>query len=100
MKKILLATTASVLLAGAGYAEDVKIGVVLGFTGPLESITPGMAGSAELAMKEATDSGKFMGGSAVVSVRADSTCIDAAAATAAAERVVVWCLSVTRSLLH
>ena len=88
MKKILLATTASVLLAGAGYAEDVKIGVVLGFTGPLESITPGMASSAELAMKEATDSGKFMGGSAVVSVRADSTCIDAAAATAAAERVV------------
>ncbi len=88
MKKILLATTASILLAGAGSAEDVKIGVVLGFTGPLESITPGMGGSAELAMKEVTDSGKFMGGSAVVSVRADSTCIDAAAATAAAERVV------------
>ncbi len=68
--------------------EDVKIGVILGFTGPIESLTPGMAESAELAMKEASESGLLLGGSTAVSVRADSTCVDAAAATAAAERLV------------
>jgi len=47
-----------------------------------------MGAGAELAMKEVTDSGKLLGGATVTSVRADSTCIDAAAATAAAERLV------------
>ncbi|MBL4917501.1 ABC transporter substrate-binding protein [Szabonella alba] len=88
MKKLLAATAATALFAGAAMAEEVKIGIILGFTGPLESITPGMAAGAELAMKEVTDSGKFMDGSSVVPVRADSTCVDAAAATAAAERLV------------
>ncbi len=53
MKRIVLATLAASALAtnafGAGH--EIKIGVILGFTGPLESITPGMADSAELAMK-------------------------------------------------
>jgi branched-chain amino acid transport system substrate-binding protein len=88
MKKLLAATAATALFAGAAMAEDVKIGIILGFTGPLESITPAMAAGAEMAMKEVTESGKFMGGSAVVPVRADSTCVDAAAATAAAERLI------------
>ena len=68
--------------------HEVKVGVILGFTGPIESLTPAMADSAELAMKEASDSGAFLGGKAIVPVRGDSTCIDAAAATAAAERLV------------
>lgn len=88
MKKLLLATTATALLAGAASAEEVKIGILLGFTGPLESTVPNMANGAELAMKEVSESGKFMGGSTVVPVRGDSTCVDAAAATAAAERLV------------
>ncbi len=41
-------------LAGAVGAEshggEVKIGVLLGYTGPLESITPLMAAGAEIAM--------------------------------------------------
>ncbi|MEZ5912083.1 MAG: ABC transporter substrate-binding protein [Paracoccaceae bacterium] len=69
-------------------AEDIKIGVILGFTGPLESITPHMGDGAELAMKEVSDSGKLLGGSTVTSIRGDSTCVDAAAATAVAERLV------------
>ena len=68
--------------------EDIKIGVILGFTGPIESLTPGMAKSAELAIKEVSDSGLLLGGRKVISVRADSTCVDSAAATAAAERLV------------
>ena len=88
MKKLLLASAATALVAGAAQAEDVKLGVILGFTGPIESLTPHMAAGAELAMEEVTASGKFMGGSSVTAVRADSTCVDAAAATAAAERLI------------
>ncbi|RGP36118.1 ABC transporter substrate-binding protein [Pseudotabrizicola alkalilacus] len=87
MKKLLLATAATALFAGASSAEDVKMGIILGFTGPLESITPNMATGAELAITEVNESGKFTLGT-VVPVRADSTCIDAAAATAAADRLI------------
>ncbi len=89
MKKTLLASAAvAMALSGAAAADEVKIGVILGFTGPIESLTPDMAASAELAMKEASDSGLLLGGTTLVPVRADSTCVDAAAATAAAERLV------------
>ena len=89
MKRILLATAAAAALAGAASAQEaVNVGIILGFTGPLESITPGMAASAELAFKEASDSGKLPGGITLNPVRANSTCIDAAAATTAATNLV------------
>ena len=88
MRRFLLATTAVALTAGFASAEDIKIGVILGFTGPLESITPAMGDGAELAMAEVSASGALLGGSTVISVRGDSTCIDAGAATAVAERLI------------
>lgn len=88
MRNLLLATSAVAMMAGVANADEVKIGVILGFTGPLESITPAMGAGAELAMKEVTDSGALLDGATVTSVRGDSTCIDAGAATAAAERLV------------
>ncbi len=88
MKKIALAMVATSMLAAPALAADVKIGVLLGFTGPIESLTPNMAASAEMAMSEASASGNFLGGSTITPVRADSTCVDAAAATAAAERLI------------
>ena len=88
MKKLLLASAATALFAGAASAEDVKIGILIGFTGPIESLTGSMAAAAEMAMAEVTASGKLLGGSTVTSVRADSTCGDSAAGTAATERVV------------
>ncbi len=88
MKKLLMATATTALLAGAASGEEIKIGIILGFTGPIESLTPSMADGAELAIKEVSDSGKLLGGAKVTPVRADSTCIDAGAATAAAERLV------------
>jgi branched-chain amino acid transport system substrate-binding protein len=88
MKKLLLASAATAVLAGAAYAEDISIGVILGFTGPIESLTPNMAAGAELAMAEVNAAGGILDGSNVVSVRADSTCIDSAAAQAAAERLI------------
>ncbi|MBT6204907.1 MAG: ABC transporter substrate-binding protein [Rhodospirillaceae bacterium] len=69
-------------------ADDAKVGVILGFTGPIESLTPDMAESAELALKEVSDSGLLLGGTTLTPVRGDSTCIDSAAATAAAERLI------------
>ena len=89
MRRILLASAAAGLVAGTASAQDTaNIGIILGFTGPLESITPGMAESAELAFKEASDSGNLPGGLTLNPIRADSTCIDAAAASTAATNLV------------
>ncbi|HDR29364.1 ABC transporter substrate-binding protein, partial [Rhodovulum sp.] len=88
MKKLLLASATMLALAGTATADEVKIGIIFGFTGPLESITPAMAGGAELAIAEINAAGTFMDGATVTSVRGDSTCVDAAAATATAERLV------------
>ncbi|MDJ0777901.1 MAG: ABC transporter substrate-binding protein [Gammaproteobacteria bacterium] len=87
MKKLLLATALMALSAPLA-AEDIKVGIILGFTGPIESLTPDMASGAELALAEASKSGELLGGKQVVGVRGDSTCIDAAAATSAAERLI------------
>ena len=88
MKKLLLATAATALVAGAASAEEVKLGVILGFTGPIESLTPDMAAGAEMAMAEVSASGNLLGGMTVTPIRKDSTCVDAAAATAAAEELI------------
>jgi len=92
MKKLLLASAATAVLAGAAFAEghgnEVRIGVILGFTGPIESLTPNMASGAELAMAEVNAAGGILDGMTVASVRADSTCIDSQAAQAAAERLI------------
>ncbi|PJE29389.1 Leucine-specific-binding protein precursor [Pseudooceanicola marinus] len=88
MKKILMTTAALALGASAASAEEIKMGVLLGFTGPLESLAGPMAQGAEMAMKEVSDSGMLLEGDTVTAVRSDSTCIDSAAATAAAETLV------------
>jgi branched-chain amino acid transport system substrate-binding protein len=46
MKKLLLATAATALCVGAASAEDVKLGILIGFTGPIESLTGHMANAA------------------------------------------------------
>ena len=98
MKKILALAALSLTVAFAAQAQapapeaaipnPVRLGVLLGFTGPIESLTPGMAASAELAIREVNASGLFLRGTRVEAVRADSTCTDAAAATAAAQRLI------------
>jgi branched-chain amino acid transport system substrate-binding protein len=107
MKKLLLAASACALMAGTAAAEDVKLGILIGFTGPIESLTSHMAAAAEMAMAEVNASGKAK--NTYTSVRGDSTCTDAAAATAAAERMITAegvkgiiggdCSGVTRAVL-
>jgi len=87
LKRLALLTVGALIIPTFAAAE-IKMGIILGFTGPIESLTPDMANSAELAFKEASDSGQLLGGQKINVVRADSTCIDAAAASAAAERQI------------
>ena len=93
MKKTALAMATAAILGSSlamagGHAKSVKLGVVLGFTGPAESLAESMARGAELAMKEVSASKLLLDGATVSHVRADSTCVDASAAAAAAERVI------------
>jgi len=89
MKKTLMA--AALLVASSSLLADegpVKIGMLQGFSGPTESLVVPMVGGGELAIREVSESGLLLGGRQVVSIRGDSTCIDAAAAVAAAERLI------------
>ena len=88
MKKLVIAAFIFVATFTTNSFAEIKIGIILGFTGPIESLTPAMAASAELAFKEASDSGSLLGGETITPVRADSTCVDSAAATTAAEGVI------------
>ena len=87
MKKTLISFVISIFIIFPAFADNVKIGIILGFTGPIESLAPVMAKSAEMAIDEVNKSGKFSHGK-IDSVRGDSTCVDAAAAQAAAERLI------------
>ena len=91
MKKLFIAAFMFVSTFATNTLADghaIKMGIILGFTGPIESLTPAMAGSAELAFKEASDSGSLLGGKVIKPLRADSTCVDSAAASAAAEDLI------------
>ncbi|MBT3717081.1 MAG: branched-chain amino acid ABC transporter substrate-binding protein, partial [Deltaproteobacteria bacterium] len=48
------------MILPAFAAAEIKMGIILGFTGPIESLTPDMGSSAELAFKEASDSGQLL----------------------------------------
>ncbi|MBX2823117.1 MAG: ABC transporter substrate-binding protein, partial [Gammaproteobacteria bacterium] len=91
MKKSLCSLAVALTLTTSAHADldgDIKVGIILGFTGPIESLTPAMASAAELALSEASASGALLGGKTVGSIRGDSTCIDAGAASTTAERLI------------
>ncbi|MCV6598422.1 MAG: ABC transporter substrate-binding protein [Mangrovicoccus sp.] len=90
MKYLLPATALGLLAATGAWAEtgEVKLGIALGFTGPLESLAPHMEAGAKLAVEEINASGALLGGASVASVSGDSTCIDAGASAATGERLV------------
>ena len=67
---------------------EIKIGIILGFTGPIKSLAPAMANSAEIAFKEASETGSLLDGRAITLIKADSTCKDPSAASAAAKEII------------
>ena len=85
MKKLFIAAFIFVSTFTTNTFADIKMGIILGFTGPIESLTPAMRDSAKLAFKEASDSGSLLGGETITVLEGDSTCIDSAAATSVAE---------------
>ena len=88
MRKLLIFVFTFVFTFSLNSYSDIKVGIILGFTGPIESLTPAMAGSAELAFNEANSSGLLLEGKNVSVIRADSTCEDPSAAVAAAKGVI------------
>ncbi|MEL6361579.1 MAG: ABC transporter substrate-binding protein [Pseudomonadota bacterium] len=90
MRAKLLGSAALIAVSGTAFAQEppMKIGVLMGFTGPIESMAADMGASAELALQEISETGLFFGGRDIEVIFGDSTCTDAAAATTAAERLV------------
>jgi len=88
MRKLILAAFIFAATISSNVLADIKMGIILGFTGPIESLTPAMRDSAKLAFKEASDSGSLLGGKKITVLEGDSTCVDSAAAQAAAEKLV------------
>ena len=88
MRKLILAAFIFASTISSNVLADIKMGIILGFTGPIESLTPAMRDSAKLAFKESSDSGSLLGGKKITVLEGDSTCVDSAAAQAAAEKLV------------
>ena len=87
MKKLIF-TTLIISMFTTSVISEIKIGIVLGFTGPIESLTPAMADSAEIAFKEASESGSLLNGKTITVIKADSTCKNSEAASAAAKKII------------
>ena len=85
MKKLFIAAIMSLSLLATNVFAEIKVGIILGFTGPIESLTPAMRDSAKLAFQEASDSGALLGGETITVLEGDSTCVDSAAAQSVAE---------------
>ena len=88
MKKLLLAAIISLTTISSVALAEIKVGIILGFTGPIESLTPAMRDSAKLAFAEVSASGALLGGETITPLIGDSTCVDSDAAVAAAELIV------------
>ena len=88
MKKLLLAAIISLSTISTAALAEIKVGIILGFTGPIETLTPAMRDSAKLAFAEVSASGALLGGETITPLIGDSTCVDSDAAVAAAELIV------------
>lgn len=86
-KTLSMAVAATVLCAAVpALAEDVKLGFIGGFTGPIESLTPPIFASTELVIQQINEQGGILGGTLSL-VSADGAC-DATAAAGAADKLI------------
>lgn len=79
------------ILAASTVAQaqdnDVKLGLLLAYTGPLETVTPGLSDAAELAVAQVNAQGGILGGRTLSLFAADGAC-DTTTAANAADRLV------------
>ena len=108
MFRILISVLLFITIFITNVLGDIKVGIVLGFTGPIKALTPAMADSAELAFKEASDSGLLLNGENIKIIKVDSTCTDPSAANTAVEDAIdqgvvaligAVCPNITKSIL-
>ena len=86
-KFLTTAAAASLLVAAApAFADDVKLGFIGGFTGPIESLTPPIFNGAKLAVQQINDQGGILGGKLTIE-SADGAC-DATAAANAGDKLI------------
>lgn len=85
--KLALTAAAALSVATPAVAEDVNIGILLGYTGPLETLAPPIGDAAKLALQHVNEQGGILGGEATFTI-GDSTCADATAAATAADRLI------------
>lgn len=82
------AAVLAMALPATGHADDVKIGILGGLTGPIESLVPPIIASSKLAGVHINEQGGILGGQKIVTPVGDTTCADATAAANAADRLV------------
>lgn len=89
-RRLLAASVASaaMLMVSAAQAQDVKLGFLGGFTGPLETLVPSIHGGAKLAVAQINEQGGILDGRNLILLQGDTTCADTTAASAAADRMV------------
>lgn len=91
---VLIIVAAIIVIGGIAWyllrpsePTEVKLGILLGFTGPLEALAPPIGAGAELAYTHVNEQGGIVGGT-ITPVTGDSTCADATAAANAADRLI------------
>ena len=64
MKTLLAGAAAAALMTTAAAAQDdpAKLGILLGYTGPIESMVANMGPAAEAAIAEVNEAGTLLGG--------------------------------------
>ena len=90
--KILIFVFVNILLlmpkCFAEKSKEVKVGILLGFTGAVESLTPSMAESAELAFNEVTKNEDSVKDINFKILKADTSCNDVNFAKKAATKLI------------
>lgn len=98
-KLISLLVLAVIVVAGGVYwfnstqeeelaAQEVKIGFLGGFTGPIESLVPPIFDGARLAVDHVNAQGGILGGQTLTILSGDTACGDAALTQSATDRLV------------
>lgn len=82
------AAAAMLAASAAAQADDVKIGFLGGFTGPIESLTPPIFEGAKLAVAQVNEQGGILDGGKLTMVQGDTSCADTTVASSAADRMV------------
>lgn len=89
MRKALIGVTiAAASVLGTVQADEVKLGFLGGFTGPIESLVPPIYDGARLAVQHVNDQGGILGGQTLSMPSGDTACGDAAITQSSADRLV------------